>query len=222
MTAALQPWPQPARGAQALVVAGTALVRRVRLLQAIGRRGPVLGARPSLGRNAPVPAVLGRRPRLTAAVAVLPPGWQTPGRSCDRRTVLGHQGPRLAVRRACGRLARGRDFVACAPRIGRRGRRRGRRRRGRRSGCCCPRCGSRCCCWSPWRRSSRILPLALLAIDVVPSLPGCRASSARSCSGSPRSRRSARRRSRATGGGGGRHHAACGLGLRGRRRGGVR
>lgn len=66
------------------VVAGTALVRRVRLLQAIGRRWPVLGA---FARHSAAmrqcQLFLGGALAVTAAVAVLPPGWQTPGRSCD-------------------------------------------------------------------------------------------------------------------------------------------
>ena len=71
------------------VVAGTALVRRVRLLQAIGRRWPLLGY-PVLGPFArhsdamrQCQLFLGGAIAVTAAVAVLPPGWQTPGRSCD-------------------------------------------------------------------------------------------------------------------------------------------
>ena len=66
------------------VVAGTALVRRVRLLQTIGRRWPVLGA---FARHSAAmrqcQLFLGGAIAVTAAVAVLPPGWQTPGRSCD-------------------------------------------------------------------------------------------------------------------------------------------
>ena len=66
------------------VVAGTALVRRVRLLQAIGRRWSVLGA---FARHSAAmrqcQLFLGGALAVTAAVAVLPPGWQTPGRSCD-------------------------------------------------------------------------------------------------------------------------------------------
>ena len=66
------------------VVAGTALVRRVRLLQAIGRRWRVLGA---FARHSAAmrqcQLFLGGALALTAAVAVLPLGWQTPGRSCD-------------------------------------------------------------------------------------------------------------------------------------------
>ena len=160
------------------VVAGTALVRRVRLLQAIGRRWPVLGA---FARHSAAmrqcQLFLGGALAVTAAVAVLPPGWQTPGRSCDHGALcwairaLGL----LYVALAAALLLVEASLLALHALGGGAGGGEG-GGAGRRLGLLLP------ALRQPVLLLIAVAALAahpylfaLLAIDVVPSLPGCRA-----------------------------------------------
>lgn len=163
------------------VVAGTALVRRVRLLQAIGRRWSVLGA---FARHSAAmrqcQLFLGGAIAVIAAVAVLPPGWQTPGRSCDHGALcwaidaLGLVYVALAAALLLVEAALLALYALGGGGVGGAGG--GGGGAGRRLGLLLP------ALRQPVLLLVAVAALAahpylfaLLAIDVVPSLPGCRA-----------------------------------------------
>ncbi len=68
---------------QQFVVVGTALVRRARLIEALSQRWPVLIFARYSSAMRQVQLGLGVVLALIAAVAVLPPGRQSPGHACD-------------------------------------------------------------------------------------------------------------------------------------------